>query len=235
MILSVACDGDPLGFDTGIIEQHHRHCDGTRGRQIPVRSELRIVNRHIIGVSFYPHIEAVLRQQFRNPLDLSPAPGMSCASPLPKGSGLGCMVCGGAPIRGRHPRKHSHSAGEPNLCQLLINLQPGKGFYQVIIGASYERSMEFARARVGRREHNNPGVFDRLMTQTSHELQAVYFVNPPINQDQIRGTHHAENIHGLVTIVRFGDFEAAHGEYSMQDRSHGVRTVYDQCFHHFPR
>ena len=39
---------------------------------------------------------------------------------------------------------HSQSPGEPNLGQLLVNLQPGKRFYQVIIDSSHKRSVELA-------------------------------------------------------------------------------------------
>ena len=70
MILRVACNRHSFGIDTGLIEQHHRHRHGTGRRQIPIGGEGRVVNRYIVGMAFYPHIEAVLHQHFRNPLDL---------------------------------------------------------------------------------------------------------------------------------------------------------------------
>ena len=61
---------------------------------------------------------------------------------------------------------------------------PGKGFHKILVGASHERSVQFSQAWLGGGQHNNPGVFDRFMPQTSHEFQAV-FVDNPINQNQI--------------------------------------------------
>jgi hypothetical protein len=89
----------------------------------------------------------------------------------------------------RHPAMHSQSPGEPNLCQLLIDLQGGKGLHQVIIGSSDERSVQLSHTRLGRHQHNDPGVFDRLVPQTSDELQAIYLVWNPIDQYKIGCAH----------------------------------------------
>jgi hypothetical protein len=54
MILGVTCNRHALGIDTGFVQQHHRHRHSTGGRQIPVRSEHRIVDRHVVSMPFYP-------------------------------------------------------------------------------------------------------------------------------------------------------------------------------------
>src|ERR1700733_14123570 len=79
MILSVAGDRDLLRIDTGIVEQHHCYRHGPGRRQIPIGSKGSVVDRHIVSMPFYPHIEAVLHQHFRDTLDL-----ISCARHEPR-------------------------------------------------------------------------------------------------------------------------------------------------------
>ena len=86
---------------------------------------------------------------------------------------------------------HSEAPGKPNLRKLLINLQGGKGFHQVIIGSSDERSVHLSHTWLRRYQHNDPGIFDRLVPQTSDELQSVYLVGNPIYQYEIGCTHAA--------------------------------------------
>lgn len=86
---------------------------------------------------------------------------------------------------------NSQPPGKPNLRQLLIDLQGSKGFHQVIISPGDESSIQLSYTWLGRYQHEDPAVFDKFMTQTGYELQAVYLMRNPINQYKIGCPHDA--------------------------------------------
>jgi hypothetical protein len=97
------------------------------------------------------------------------------------------------------------------LRQLLVNLDGGKGFHQVVIGSSDERSLQVSHTWLRHRQHNDPGIFDRLLAQPGYKVQAIYLAQCPIDQHKVRSTHRAQDIHSLLTIVGFGYFKPTHG------------------------
>jgi hypothetical protein len=108
--------------------------------------------------------------------------------------------------------KTSKAPGEPNLRQLLINLQGGKGFDQVIVSSRDECSIQFPYAWLGRHQHYDPGVFDQFVAQMGDEFQAISLVGNPIHQYKIGRTHSVYNLNGLLKIVCFGNYEPTHGK-----------------------